>query len=246
MWRASGVVVAAVLAGCFQPEPPRGAPCGPNGSCPSGLVCRGGVCGGDAVAVDGGVVPDGRDGVRCGDGRCDGLADELCGSCPSDCATREPVCGNGACDPGEAGVCRADCGPAAWPWLAEETAVVNAINQRRLDGFTCPGGQPQTASALTASMALQPTVHEWVWEIAHHDVFIAGGAACNGRTNADRQLAADFDAYTQTRGAADVTAALAAMFASATTCPLLLSTARTQIAVGVAHDVANGYVVVLE
>jgi len=48
----------------------------------------------------------------CGDGTCDVLEYEDCGSCAQDCGTCAPaVCGNGTCDEGEdSGSCCVDCG----------------------------------------------------------------------------------------------------------------------------------------
>ncbi|HEY5925490.1 MAG TPA: hypothetical protein VIV11_27585 [Kofleriaceae bacterium] len=42
-WLASVLVAAA---GCFNPDPPAGRPCGPDGWCPSPLTCMANVCGG--------------------------------------------------------------------------------------------------------------------------------------------------------------------------------------------------------
>lgn len=33
------MLLLGVLTGCFDPQPPTGAPCGPNGECPTPLVC---------------------------------------------------------------------------------------------------------------------------------------------------------------------------------------------------------------
>ncbi|HEY5933555.1 MAG TPA: hypothetical protein VIU61_02910, partial [Kofleriaceae bacterium] len=184
--------------------------------------------------------------TTCGDGRCVGNAGELCGNCTADCMTKTAVCGNGACDPGEAPDCYADCGPEPWMWLAMEQDLIDRINVKRTGGTACPGGTMATAPALTKTSALVPTVHEWVWEIAHQNVLIAGGGACNGRTNAERQAPADFDTYVQGRGHTSVESAINSWFSVSTICTSLMSTARTKIAAGVAWDVAKGYVVVLE
>ena len=37
-------VLVTLLVGCFTPSPPAGAPCAPDGSCPSGQTCFAGVC----------------------------------------------------------------------------------------------------------------------------------------------------------------------------------------------------------
>ena len=269
---AVSVVVGVGLGGCYDPSAPANAPC-PDGECPSGQRCVAGICridattdapldevdaresdapanscaGGDGQCLVACVDSDPDCVTTCGDGRCVGNAGELCGTCASDCGTREAVCGNGACDPGEAPACYADCGPAPWTWVSEEQQVIDRINAKRLAGVTCPGSNNEVrAPALVFEPSLAPTTHEWVWEIAHQNVLLTGGGACNGRTNADRQAPADFDAHVQSRGYASVTAAIEGWFANASICTSLLSTTRTKIAVGVAVDVARGYVVVLE
>jgi len=263
-----------MVASCYDPTAPANAPC-PDGECPSGQQCIGGVCridtsSTDSSVDDGPVGPDSSDApattcvagdgqcpvdcgdtdadcmTTCGDARCVGNAGELCGNCSKDCATLDPVCGNGACDPGESPSCYADCGPSPWTWTDEEESLISQINARRTGGTTCPGGTAMTAPALTSAGGLVPTAHEWVWEIAHQDVLTMGGGACNGRTNADRQIPADFDAYVQSSGYASVNAAINAWFNDSSICMLLMSTARTRIAAGVAMDAAKGYVVVLE
>ncbi|MEJ7599339.1 MAG: hypothetical protein WKG01_15640 [Kofleriaceae bacterium] len=265
------VVVAMTLVGCYDPIAPANAPC-PDGECPTGQRCVAGSCRleaeTDAPIVDGARGSDapagscmGGDGeclvacvdvdpdcvTTCGDSRCVGSAGELCGACAADCATRTAVCGNGACDPGEAPDCYADCGPAPWLWASEEQDVIARVNAKRVGGVRCPGSDKQvTAPALVAEPSLVPATHEWAWEIAHQNVLVSGGGACNGRTNADRQVPVDFDAYVQSRGYATVAIAVEAWFASMTICPSLVSTTRTKIAAGVAFDVAKGYVVVLE
>jgi len=268
------VAAGLLLASCYDPKAPANAPC-PDGECPTGQACVGGVCR-EGMEMDSGIEDDGSvdpgaidapagaciagDGeclvscvdsdpdcmTTCGDGRCVGNAGELCGNCAADCATKTIVCGNGACEQGEAPDCYADCGPETWLWLAMEQDAIDRINAKRTGGTTCPGGNPAMAPALTKSAALVPTVHEWVWEIAHQNVLTTGGGSCNGRTNADRQIPADFDTYVQSRGHASVEAAVNSWFASSTICPSLMATTRTKIAVGVAFDVAKGYVVVLE
>nr|MBA3541729.1 hypothetical protein [Deltaproteobacteria bacterium] len=136
--------------------------------------------------------------------------------------------------------------PTPWTWLAEEQDLVDKINARRATGVDCPNGALPAVPALTVQTAFLTTVHEWAWEIAHQNVFINGGESCNGRTNAERQLPADFDAYVQSRGYASTDAAITGWFASTTICPSLMSAVRTTIGVGVAVDVVRGYVVVLE
>jgi hypothetical protein len=213
----------------------------------AGDASQGACAGGDGECLVACVDIDPDCTTTCGDGRCVGNAGELCGNCAADCATKAVVCGNGACEAGEAPDCYADCGPEAWQWLAMEQDAIDRINAKRTGGTTCPGeNQPATAPALTTAAVLVPTVHEWAWEIAHQNVLTTGGGSCNGRTNAERQIPADFDTYVQSRGHASVEAAVTSWFANTTICPALMSTVRTKIAVGVAWDVAKGYVVVLE
>src|SRR5512143_4028956 len=46
------VCLTLLLAGCYHPEPVAGAPCAPGDVCPSGLVCRQGLCVGDGTPSD--------------------------------------------------------------------------------------------------------------------------------------------------------------------------------------------------
>ena len=101
--------------------------------------------------------------------------------------------------------------------------------------------------ALADAPAMRPATREWVWELSHHDYFVAGGGACNGRTLADRRAnGAGFLSYAVNRGAADVTAVFQSWITSASACPILMSTAHTQVSVSVAYDVRRSYVVVLK
>lgn len=260
-----------LLASCYDPSPPANVAC-PAGVCPGGQTCIDGVCrdeietdartddaspdlvdappgacsGGDGECLVSCVGTDPDCATTCGDGRCVGNAGELCGNCTADCMTKTAVCGNGACDMGEAPDCYADCGPSPWMWLAMEDDVVELINAKRTGGTACPNGNMTTAPALAKTSALVPTVHEWVWEIAHQNVLVSGGGACNGRTNAERQAPADFDSYVQSRGYTSVEAAIDGWFGISSICTSLMSVERTKIAAGVAWDVAKGYVVVLE
>ena len=42
--RVAQTLLVTLLAGCFQPSPPEGAPCTKEGTCPSPLVCDQGLC----------------------------------------------------------------------------------------------------------------------------------------------------------------------------------------------------------
>ncbi len=200
---------------------------------------------GDEVCPFGCVGTDPDCVTSCGDGRCIGNGGELCSACPVDCATLEPVCGNGACDPGEpAAGCIADCGPAPWPWVADEEQLVALIDQTRTAGFTC-ATMPETQPALALDAMLEPGAREWAWELAHHRYFDAAGGACNGRTVADRQAAGGFTGYVTAAGYTTARDALTAWLASPTQCAILMSPVPTQVFVAVARDATVGYVVVL-
>ncbi len=55
----------ALLAGCYSPAPPAGAPCGENGACPSGMSCVGGFCGGGSATDAEVVAIDAIDALTC-------------------------------------------------------------------------------------------------------------------------------------------------------------------------------------
>jgi hypothetical protein len=150
-------------------------PAGDAGTSPDALA--GACAGGDGECLVSCVDTDPDCMTTCGDGVCVGNAGELCGNCEADCKTMVAVCGNGACEAGEAPDCFADCGPTPWTWLAEEQEMLDRINAGRTNGTACPGGSMTTAPALTRDAALVTTVHEWVWELSHHDFFISGGGA---------------------------------------------------------------------
>jgi hypothetical protein len=206
------------------------------------LVAAG--CGGTPSGTgDGGG--DGSAGGICGDGTCSG---ELCGSCPADCATRDPVCGNGACDPGEdSASCLADCGPTPWTWASDEQQLFDQVNALRTGGFRCPGAASVTsAPPLALQASFVPGGHEWAWEIAHQSFAVAGGGACNGRTFADRTAEWGFTAFVLDKDHATAADAFAAWKASATLCPILMNAQRTQGAAAIALDAAMGYLVVMK
>lgn len=183
--------------------------------------------------------------TTCGDGNCLGNAGELCGTCAADCATRQPVCGNGACDPGEAAAaCYADCGPAPWTWPSEEAAVLTLINDRRTAGFQCPGQTLAiTAPPLTLDLAIALDAREWVWEIAHQNIRLANGDVCNGRTWPERMVAGNYVSFVHAFGAGITPAgALGVWSADASTCERIMNPTRTVIGIGAAHDVEEAYV----
>ena len=200
---------------------------------------------GDDTCPFGCVGTDPDCATSCGDGRCIGNAGELCSTCAADCATIEPVCGNGACDPGEPeDGCIADCGPATWPWLADEEQLVALIDQTRTAGFMCTT-MPMTQPALALDPTLEPGAREWAWELAHHRYFDAAGSACNGRTVADREAAGGFTGYVTASGYTAAQDALTAWLADPTQCEILMSPVPTQVFVAIARDATTGFVVVL-
>lgn len=215
----------------------------------------------DAVSSDGTLAPcvDG-DGAclpacvgadtdcitTCGDSRCVGNAGELCSTCMADCMSMAAICGNGACDSGEDGTtCPADCGPAVWPWAQEEADLIAEVNARRTAGVTCPGDTMRTAPALSLDTTMQPGAREYAWEIGHHQYYAGDGISCNGRTFAMRQDAHGANGGTSYSSPTSLTAnaVVASWLSSASLCPVVMLTSRTQLAVGVVHDADHGYVV---
>jgi hypothetical protein len=186
--------------------------------------------------------------TTCGDGVCIGNAGELCVNCAADCQTTNPVCGNGACDPGEAAAgCIADCGPAPWPWLAEETDLFAKINATRASGYACPNG-PKPATGQMAMGVFEADAREWSWELAHQKFFMTGGTVCNGRTFMQRSN--NFTTYAGFLNASGpsyptVDAALALWLSNPGECDALLEPLVTNAAVAVAHDATNAYVLLV-
>lgn len=92
--------VLAVLAGCYRPSATPGAPCGPNGECPSGLSCVDNVCGGAssidaAMAMDATDAPSPCDNVTCGTAE-QPVCDPNDGTCRACIADNE--CASGMCN----------------------------------------------------------------------------------------------------------------------------------------------------
>ena len=91
-----------------------------------------------------------------------------------------------------------------------------------------------------------PGAREWVWEMSHHNFF--GGtnnASCNGRTPAQRETDGGFNGYVRSAGYDNVQAAFNAWMASATQCPVVMSTA-TMAAIAVSFDTRKSYILVLK
>ena len=205
----------------------------------STCVAGDGLCTVECVGVDPDCV------TTCGDGRCVGNAKELCSVCAADCATLDPVCGNGACDPGErAAHCVADCGPDPWPWSGDEDQLVALINQTRTAGFQC-ASMVETAPELAIDATMQPSAREWAWELAHQQFFDPSGGACNGRSLADREAAAGFAGYLSASGYTTVQDVLAAWLADPAQCAIVMSPVPTQIFVAIGRDVDAAYIIEL-
>jgi hypothetical protein len=203
-------------------------------------ACVGGdmVCRVSCLAVDPDCV------TTCGDGICVGNAEELCTTC-ADCVTLDPVCGNGACDPGEdSDICYADCGPSPWPWTAQEAELLVLVNNARAAGITCPAMGMVTGPALTVNAAFGPAAREWAWEIAHQGYQGSGG--CNGRTGADRINAIGATANVGSWTGSTPQAALDTWLVDAVTCPIVADPTYTRVGVGVAHDAMNGFAMFLD
>lgn len=202
----------------------------------------------DGVCTFGCVGIDNDCATTCGDGTCVGNAGEMCVNCQADCMTQSPVCGNGACDPGEAAAgCIADCGPMTWSWVAEEADLLAKLNTVRTAGYTCPNGARPPVGAVTIGV-FTAAAREWTWELAHQNFFMLGGTVCNGRTIQDRSQ--NFTLYQGallTGGPSaypTVDEALAKWFGGAAECDALMSPLNT-VSIGVAHDGSDAYVVLL-
>jgi uncharacterized protein YkwD len=182
----------------------------------------------------------------CGDGCCIGNNGEMCSTCMADCATKSPVCGNGACDPGETSAnCYVDCGPTPWPWTGDENTLVILVNQARTGGTKCPGMAFATAPALTVDPSLTPGTRENVWEIAHQGFATGPGTTCNGRTLTDLFVEFNFNGQTAfwSGGAITPQNAVSGWLGNSGLCPILMSSGATAIGVAAAHDMLNAYMV---
>ena len=94
------LAIFALVAGCYDPHPADGVPCGDNGACPSGQTCVGTVCLVQSEVVDGAVGSDGHATVDDSDG--DGV-DNALDNCPTianaDQANEDGDKFGDACDP---------------------------------------------------------------------------------------------------------------------------------------------------
>src|ERR1041384_4788662 len=55
---AAAALGLPALAGCYNPNPPQGAPCASDNECPSSQKCVGGFCGGSEPGQDSGTGSD--------------------------------------------------------------------------------------------------------------------------------------------------------------------------------------------
>jgi hypothetical protein len=229
----AGVVALVVVAGCgriaFDRHGDGGSTAGDDGR-------------GDDDGASDSVTP-----ALCGNGLCEGTGNELCATCMADCAVTTDVCGNGECSATEVTTCQADCGPDPWPFGADDAALLTEINNARTGGVTCPGdSMPRVAAAFTQTSSMERGVREYAWEIAHAQYFVAGGAACNGRTFGDRQApyaANGGISFRSTGVVATPTQVVSSWKTSAMLCPALMNMFATQATTAVAHDTDHGYVV---
>ncbi len=206
-----------------------------------------GACaGGDNACLVSCVATDPDCMTTCGDNRCVGNAGELCSSCAADCNTTAAVCGNGQCQAGESPDCFADCGPTPWTWAAEEAQLLALVQNARTSGFACPSMTSVTRPAFTVSAALLPPAREWVWEMSHHNYFgTTAQASCNGRSAAQREADGGFTGYVRSAGYDTVQAAFNAWMASASQCPIVMSTA-SMAAIAVSFDTRKSFILVLK
>jgi hypothetical protein len=130
-----------------------------------------------------------------------------------------------------------------WMWDADEQALITLVNNVRTTGHQCPNDtMPVTRPAFIIDNSMQAIGREWTWEIAHQNVFISGGASCNGRTLAQREAAGgNFTQFIQSRGGASPQAVFDSWMASASICPIVMGT-NTKLSLSVAYDKARGYV----
>jgi hypothetical protein len=184
--------------------------------------------------------------TTCGDGRCVGNAGEFCTNCAADCMTLSPVCGNGACDPGEdSDICYADCGPTPWTaaWVVEEGQLVSMINAARTGGTTCPGSGAATVPSLAASGSGTAQAREMAWERSYQGFTGSGNTvACNGRTLGQRVglPSAAWIAF-----GPDASSAVGFWLGDATVCPSIMKATWVELGAGVSHDAMAGYYVIV-
>jgi hypothetical protein len=206
----------------------------------AGLCVDGdGICLVSCVAMDSDCV------TTCGDGRCVGNAGEYCHDCAADCMTLDPVCGNGACDPGEAPDCYADCGPSPWTWTADEQELRDMLNAARVNGTMCPGAPLRTAPMFVDDTSLELGAREWSWEIVHQGPPAAG--RCNGRTIGDVILAVSggSSGYVWIANVPTAADTVAFFLGTQNICNSIMSNTFMRIGAGVARDNGNRFTIII-
>lgn len=103
-----------------------------------------------------------------------------------------------------------------------------------------------TLPALVVDPALKAPAREWAWEMAHQAFFTQDGSACNGRVLSQSYAAGNFTAYNNGFNFVDVAATFNDWITSSASCTVVMSEVNTTMNVGVAFDVAKGYVFVLK
>ena len=234
--RNDGNDSALATADGSEPEPPTID----AASDASGMQCQpaDGVCLLACVGSDSDCV------TTCGDGRCVGNSGESCNNCAADCDTVSPVCGNGACTAGEIPDCYADCGPAPWPWTADEATILSRLNAARTGAYDCPGPPTPAVAPLTASASIQPGSREWAWDIAHN--LNTTDNSCNGRSMPVRVMNAGGSVVWYVfHMTADANQAVDFWLADGQACQSIMNGSWTTVGIGAARDMINGYVIMM-
>ncbi len=228
LWARIAGAFALVIMGCGRFDFAVHGDGGDSNEAPSGS---------DALAID--VFA-----TVCGDGVCDGLHGELCGTCAADC-DQPNVCGNGQCDNGEtSATCETDCGPSPWSW--DDSQLIEAVNAARVGGVMCPGtGSVTTAPALTLDSSGTAQAHQLAWSLAHEHYTPVPPTltTCEGETIDQVLSAAGFTQAFVSVNYTSIADMIAGNEADPTTCPTLMSTTVTEIAAGFAFDFTSSYVV---
>lgn len=177
----------------------------------------------------------------CGDTQCVGNAGETCNNCMSDCATMNPVCGNGHCDPGEDSTnCQTDCGPGPWPaaWDQNGMDLVTMISSTRTAGYTCPGGSMVTAGPIAQGPDPTEGARHLAWEIAHQMNY-TGLSECNGITYIADINAAGYTSFATTQGASTPAFALSSLLSTSSSCMQVMAGGHTTASAAMAVDGVN-------
>jgi uncharacterized protein YkwD len=223
---------------CPAPEPEPEPACG-DGTCDADEDCA--SCEADCGTCPAPEPPPPTEPV-CGDAVCDGLAGEMCTTCP-ECDTTDVVCGNGACESGEtAASCRPDCGDEPWPnaWAQWEDDVVALINEHRAAGTDCPSGPKDPVGPVAMDPALQQAARLHSWDQSYSGYF--SHTSCNGRSPWARAAAAGTSASSEVIGwGYSSPEAIVNGWLSSTSghCDALLNGSRSLVGVGYASEGAR-------